>query len=69
VTAWAPEYQRDGRWVGSWKDAAGRWREKRTTCPTKAEARRMREDLERQAERQAMGLEPLVENRGARHLR
>lgn len=58
------EYERDGRWVVSWKDAAGRWREKRTTCRTKAEARRMREDLERQAERQAMGLEPLLQNRG-----
>src|SRR5919201_2978060 len=58
------EYQRDGRWVVSWKDAVGRWREKRTTCRTKAEARRMREDLERQAERQAMGLEPLLQNRG-----
>jgi len=58
------EYLRDDRWVVSWRDATGRWREKRTTCRTKAEARRMREDLERQAERQAMGLEPLIANRG-----
>ena len=54
------EYQRDGKWVVSWRDAGGRWREKRTTCATKAAARRLREDLERQAERQHLGLEPLV---------
>src|ERR1700694_2608927 len=53
------EYQRDGKWVVSWKDAGGRWREKRTTCATRAAARRLCEDLERQAERQHLGLEPL----------
>ncbi len=57
------EYQRDGKWVVSWKDASGRWREKRTSCKTKVEARRFREDLERQAERQGMGLEPLMNDR------
>ena len=50
---------RDDRWVIEWKDATGRYRQKRTKCRTKAEARRMVEDLERQAERQRLGLEPL----------
>jgi integrase len=49
---------RGGNWVVEWKDATGRYRQKRTKCRTKAEARRMVEDLDRQAERQRMGLEP-----------
>ena len=53
------EYQRDGKWVVSWRDASGAWREKRTTAATRLAARRLREDLERQAERQHLGLEPL----------
>ena len=57
------EYQRDGKWVVSWKDASGRWREKRTSCRTKLEARRLREDLERRSERQLMGLDPLPTDR------
>ena len=51
---------RDGRWTVEWRDASGRYRQKRTKCRTKAEARRMMEDLERQAERQRLGLEPLI---------
>ena len=38
-------------------------RQKRTRCRTKLEARRFREDLERQAERQRAGLEPLPQDR------
>jgi len=54
---------RGGSWVVEWKDATGRYRQKRTKCRTKAEARRMVEDLERQAERQRLGLEPLPAER------
>jgi hypothetical protein len=54
---------RGGRWVVEWKDATGRYRQKRTKCRTKSEARRMVEDLERQAERQQMGLEALPSDR------
>jgi len=59
------EYRRDGKWVVSWKDAAGAWRERRTSCRTKVEARRFREDLERQAERQHLGLEPALTDRSS----
>ena len=58
---------REGRWTIEWRDATGRYRQKRTKCRTKAEARRMMEDLERQAERQRLGLEPLVSEH-QRHL-
>jgi integrase len=57
------EYQPDGKWVISWKDATGAWREKRTTCATRLAARRLCDDLERQAERQHLGLEPLPGDR------
>lgn len=50
-------FLRDGGYVVKWRDAAGLWRTKRTTCDTKAEARRLAADLERQAERQSLGLE------------
>ncbi len=48
-----------GTWCAKWKDAAGHWREKRTNYATKAQAVRLAQDLERQAERQRFGLEPL----------
>ena len=59
------EYQREGKWVVSWKDASGSWREKRTNCATRLAARRLREDLERKAERQGLGLEPLPGDRAS----
>jgi len=50
-------FQREGAWVVKWRDATGAWRMKRTTCATKAEAKRLASDLERAAERQQLGLE------------
>src|SRR3954469_6643100 len=52
-------FERDGVWIAKWQDAAGRWRQKRTSCATKGEARRLAEDLARKAERQREGLEPM----------
>ena len=57
----ASVYQKRGR--GTWylrvKDAAGRWLDVASTAQTKTEARRLAADLERKAERQRLGLEPL----------
>jgi integrase len=50
---------RDGTWVIEWQDGTGKYRQRRTRCRTKAEARRLLGDLERQSERQRLGLEPL----------
>ena len=50
-------FREDGGWVVKWKDATGRWRKKRTRCATKTEAQGFVRALERQAERQAEGLE------------
>src|SRR5437764_43295 len=55
----ATVFERDGVWIAKWRDATGEWRQKRTSCATKAEARRFAEDLARKAERQREGLEPL----------
>src|SRR4051794_31253570 len=55
----ASVFHRDGTWVVEWKDGSGRRRTRRTSCATKAEAKRVAADLERQAERQLLGLEPL----------
>lgn len=57
----ASVYQKRGR--GTWylrvKDAAGRWADIASTAKTKTEARRLAADLERKAERQRLGLDPL----------
>ena len=57
----ASVFQKRGR--GTWylrvKDAAGRWLDIASTAPTKTEARRLAAELERKAERQRLGLEPL----------
>src|SRR6266481_4424632 len=54
-------YQKRGR--GTWylrvKGAAGRWADIASTAQTKTEARRLAAELERKAERQRLGLEPL----------
>jgi len=47
------------RWYVRYRDAAGAWHDERTTARTKAEALRLALDLERKAERQRQGLEPL----------
>ena len=57
----ASVYQKRGR--GTWylrvKGAAGRWADIASTAKTKTEARRLAADLERKAERQRLGLDPL----------
>jgi len=57
----ASVYQKRGK--GTWylrvKDAAGRWTDVASTAHTKTEARRLAAELERKAERQRLGLEPL----------
>ena len=52
-------------WSARWRDATGRWREKRTKCRTKTEALVLARDLEHKADRQRLGLEPLPERRAA----
>ncbi len=41
------------------KDGTGAWRSHATKATTKTEAKRLAQDMERQAERQRFGLEPL----------
>ena len=52
-------------WSARWRDASGRWREKRTKCRTKTEALVLARDLEHKADRQRLGLEPLPDRRAA----
>lgn len=53
--------KRDGKFYVRWKDAAGNWRREVTHCESRKDAQRFADDLERKAERQAMGLEALPE--------
>src|SRR5439155_11961008 len=57
----ASVFQRQGH--GTWylrvKDASGRWANIASTAKTKTEAWRLASDLERKAERQRLGLDPL----------
>jgi len=57
----ASVYQKRGRttWYLRVRDAAGRWQDIASTAATKTEAKRLAADLERKAERQRLGLEPL----------
>ena len=55
----ASVYQKRGRWYARVKDARSAWRSLATTATTKSEARRLALDLERRAERQRFGLDPL----------
>ena len=57
--------KRGARWYVKFKDANGRWRTRPTTAETKTDAKRLASDLERQAERQRLGLEPLASEDGA----
>ena len=56
----ASVFLRNGQdtWTAKVKDYRGRWIQVPTTAGTKAEARRLAEDLERKYERQRLGLEP-----------
>src|SRR5438067_7982927 len=57
----ASVYQKCGK--GTWylrvKDAGGRWIDGASTAQSKTESRRLAAELERKAERQRLGLEPL----------
>jgi hypothetical protein len=48
-----------GTWYLRVKDAAGRWVDIASAAQTKTEARSLAAELERKAERQRLGLEPL----------
>jgi len=60
--ATASVFRKNGKYYARWKDAAGRWRRQATSCQTKRDAQRDADDLERKAERQRKGLEPLAED-------
>lgn len=55
----ASVYQKRGTWYARVKHATGAWRSLATKAANKTEARRLAEDIERRAERQRHGLEPL----------
>jgi len=57
--------RRGQSWSARWRDATGRWREKRTKCRTKTEALVLARDLEHLADRQRLGLEPLPQRRAS----
>ncbi len=46
-------------WVVKWKNAAGNWRQERTECETKAEAKAYARQLEHRADQQRNGLTPV----------
>jgi integrase len=58
----ASVFEKNGNYYLRWKDAAGRWRKQISACHTKRDAQRDADDLERKAERQSKGLEPLIED-------
>src|SRR4051794_27570835 len=53
--AWV--FQRDGKWVIKWKDAAGRYRQRRTDCAPKVQAKTLARELSRKTEFQRVGLQ------------
>ncbi len=55
----ASVYEKAGKWYLRWKGPDGRWRDQVSTVRSKTEARRLAGELERRAERQRLGLEPL----------
>src|SRR2546428_12041208 len=55
----ASVYDKAGKWYLRWKGPDGRWRDQVSTARSKTEARRLAGELERRAERQRLGLEPL----------
>lgn len=54
----ASVFNRDGVWVVKWRNAAGHWKQERTRCATKAEAKRYASRLEQRADEQRRGLAP-----------
>ncbi len=55
----ATVYQKDGSWYLGFLDGQGRRRQLRTRARTRSEAKQLAHELERSAERQRLGLEPL----------
>jgi len=55
----ATVYQKDGSWYLAFLDGQGRRRQIRTRARTRSEAKGLGHELERSAERQRLGLEPL----------
>jgi integrase len=60
----ASVYPRADKWYIRYKDARGKWRDKVTAARTKTEAKRIASDVERQSERQRLGLEALPDEDG-----
>src|SRR5215212_1807050 len=54
----ATVFRRNGRWFMQFKDATGAWKKRASDFEKKGDALRMAIDLERQAERIRLGLEP-----------
>lgn len=54
----ATVFRRNGRWFMQYKDATGSWKKRACDFEKKGDALRMANDLERQAERVRLGLEP-----------
>lgn len=55
----ASVYRKNDSWYLRYRDHRGRWCDRASKAKTKTEAKRMASDMERQAERQRLGLEPL----------
>lgn len=55
----ASVFMKRGRWYARYRNAAGRWTRKVTACTRKRDAQRLADDMERRAERQRAGLDPL----------
>jgi integrase len=58
----ASVYVKRGKFYARWMDAHGRWRHTVLSCRTKRDALNDAIDLERKADRQRRGLEPLLED-------
>ena len=57
-------FKRGDRWYAKFKNRTGRWEARPTTAKTKTDAIRLAIDIERQAERQRLGLDPLPTDDG-----
>ena len=55
----ASVYPKGDKWYAHYKDERGRWRDRALAARTKTEAKRLASDLERQCERQRLGLDPM----------
>jgi hypothetical protein len=55
-------FKRDGIWLLKFKDGGDTWVQERTKAQSKTEAKALLVELERRAERQRHGLEPLTQN-------